>query len=218
MALEKFIKKFTQGPRIYWMPLLVAAGFALTCVPPTAARPRHPAPARPMQRHVPSRRTKMLAQKIKQIADRIRDPHATVRSVAGPLGTWHHEEGDPQCDLVLQDKDFTDGTLSLLPAAGSHLPVEARQPELMYLTLAKDAVLTVTDLEHLFGKPHPVPPPPSGHPYSVAFYSPDSHTLLSTAVFARLNGPPEKSTTHVTSLLLRRDDARAVTTDRAADK
>lgn len=153
------------------------------------------------------RRTHMLAEKIKQLADRMLDKHATLQSVAEHIGPWKQDAGSPECDLTPRDKDFQSGDIGAA-TGGEHpeAPIAGRPPAYLDLTLAKDIALHVSDLAQVFGKPHPVTPPPHGNPYSVVFYYPDDKALLSVAVFAELSGPPEDAATRVKALLLRRDD------------
>lgn len=150
----------------------------------------------------------MLAEKIKQLADRMLDKHATLQSVAEHIGPWTQDAGSPECDLTPHDKDFQSGDIGIASDdSHPHTPIPARRPAYLDLMLAKDAVLPVDALARVFGKWHMGTPPPHGNPYSAVFYYPNDKALLSVAVFAHLSGPPEDAATKITSITLRRDDA-----------
>jgi len=150
----------------------------------------------------------MLADKIKQLADRMLDKHATLQSVAEHIGPWTQDAGSPECDLTPHDHDFQSGDIGIVSDdSHSHTPIAARRPAYLDLTLAKGSVLSIEALERVFGRWRAVPAAPSGNPYSVVFYYPHADAPLSVAVFAHLSGPPEAAATRVTSVTLRRDDA-----------
>lgn len=153
----------------------------------------------------------MLVDKIKQLADQVLDKHATVQSVADHVGPWKNEEGSSECELTPRDGDFRAGYIEIdLDHGPAHLPVAARRLDSLNLTLAKDAGLTADVLEPVFGKWHAVPPPPSGNPYSVVFYYPNTKAMFRVTVNVELNGPPQEAATRVTSFSLHRDDVAEV--------
>ncbi len=149
----------------------------------------------------------MLTEKIKQLTERLLDKHATVQSVAEHVGPWKNDNGSPECQVTPRDKDFRSGYIEIdSEQAHAHLPVGARRPVYLDLTLAKDAVLTVDALERVFGKRHTVTPPPHGNPYSVAFYYPNDKAMLNVWITVELSGPAEDAAAKVTSLTLHRND------------
>lgn len=151
-------------------------------------------------------RTKALRQKLKQLAEAVRAKHATVDSVAAPIGPWKLDEFS-QCELTPRDPEFRAGRIDTDRSDdNSHAPTGKQPVEGAELTLATGAELTPRDLERVFGKWRTVPPPPEGNPYQIVFYYPNSKALLSVAVFAELNGLPQKAATKVTSISFRRDD------------
>lgn len=149
----------------------------------------------------------MLAEKIKQIAEAIVDKYATVESVAEHIGPWKND-GSSQCELTLRDPDFHDGYIEADEERGEmRLPVGKRRPDYLTLTLARDTVLTLGALEKMFGRWQVVPSLPHGSGHSsIVFYYPNDRAPLSVAVFAEMNGLPQKAATKVTSLTIRRDD------------
>ena len=148
----------------------------------------------------------MLTEKIKQIADAVLDKHATVDSVAAPIGPWKLDEFS-QCELTPRDPEFRAGRIDAdRNYHNPHTPKGKQPVEALDLTLAPGAELTPDALERVFGKWRLVPPPPEGNPYKIVFYYPSDKAALSVAVFAELSGPPQKEATRVTSVLFRRDD------------
>lgn len=149
----------------------------------------------------------MLTEKIKRLTERLLDKHATVQSVAEYLGPWKNNPGSSECELTPRDGDFRSGYIEIdSEQAHAHLPVGARRPVYLDLTLAKDAVLTIDALERVFGRRHPVTPPPHGNPYSVSFYYPNDKALLSVWITVELSGPAEDAATKATSITLHRND------------
>ncbi len=148
----------------------------------------------------------MLTEKIKQIAEAVMGKHATVDSVAAPIGPWKLDEFS-QCGLTPRDPKFREGRIDVDRNYNNpHMPRGEQPIESLDLTLAKGAELTPGALERVFGKWHAVPSLPEGGSYQVVFDYPNSKALLSVAVFAELSGPPQKDATRVTSLTFRRDD------------
>jgi len=157
----------------------------------------------------------MLAEKIKQLADQMVDKRATVQSVADHVGPWKNDEGNPLCDLTPRDKDFQAGDIGIGSDHGDPLlPISARRPAYLELTLSGNTNLTADSLKPVFGKWRKSPGSPEGNPYSVVFYYPDDKALLSVAVFAYLSGPVEDASTRVMSVMLRRDDIAEVMRER----
>lgn len=151
-------------------------------------------------------RTKALVQKLKRLAEAVRAKHATVDSVAAPIGPWELDEYS-QCELTPRDPEFREGRIDTDRNDNNPHTPKGKQPiEGAELTLATTVDLTPRDLECVFGKWRTVPPPPEGNPYQIVFYYPNSKALLSVAVFAELNGLPQKTATKITSISFRRDD------------
>ncbi len=160
----------------------------------------------PMARPALSRRTKMLTEKIKQIADRMLDKHATVQSTAELIGR-RTNDGGLQCELTPRDPNFRTGYIrSDEGRSNTHLPVGQRRPDYLSLTLTKDALLTPDELERMFGKWHTVPSLLGSNPNRIVFDYPSNKALFSIAVFAELDGFPEEQATRVTSITLHRND------------
>jgi len=220
MPWEKFIRETFLWERLVSLGarrrgriafLVFLPGFVLVSLPQDAAgrgghRLSHARARGPAAGTGVSRRTKMLAEKIKQLADQVLDKNATVQSVAAHVGPWQ-DDGSPECPVTPRDRDFQSGRIGIGSDHGHpHTPAAARRPDYLDLTLAKDAVLTVDALGRVFGKQRAVTPPPHGNPYSVVFYYPNDKAMLSVAVFAELSGPAGDAATRITSLTLRRDD------------
>lgn len=148
----------------------------------------------------------MLAEKIRQLAERLLDKHATLHSIAEHVGPWKNDGGTSEYELTPRDKEFKAAAIKGdLGHADPHVPIGARQVDYLSLTLANGSALTVEALKRVLGSWRIVSPTRET-PYSIVFYYPNDKALLSVAVFAELSGPAEQTTTHVTSLLLRRDD------------
>ena len=149
----------------------------------------------------------MLAEKIRQLAGRMLDNHATAQSVAEHIGPWKNDEGRLERELTPQDKDFQAGCIGIgLGKTDSYVSIGAQQIAYLRLTLAKDTALTADALGRVFGGWGTVPPAPHENPSAIVFYYPDDRALLSVAIFAYLSGPPDEAATRVTSIMLRRDD------------
>ena len=148
----------------------------------------------------------MLTQKIEQIAQGMLDKHATVDSVAALIGPWKLDEFS-QCQVTPHDPQFREGRIDVdRNFHNPHTP-KGRQPvESLDLTLAPDAELTPHMLERVFGKWRIYPAPPEGNPYSVNFYYPNSKAALNVCITAQLSGPPEESSSRVSSLSFTQND------------
>lgn len=143
---------------------------------------------------------------------RLRDPHASVKTLLPHLGHVERHQEDAGYDIAPLDKRFEHIFLGLYPhewQTETHGGGPAGEtPYYLEVTLRPETHLHLADLSGAFGSWRHGTPAPEGSSFVVLFDHPDRHeptSLYEVRVDVTLSGEPEKAQTQVKKVTITRE-------------
>lgn len=196
----------------------LACLYALGAALPAACAPAHPNTSPPGRKNAvnihphPHAAESDAGAALREMMRRLRDPHASVKTLLPHLGHVEQHQEDAGYDIAPLDKRFGHIFLGLYPrdwqtaAHGSAAPGE--MPYYLEATLRPETHLHLADLGGAFGPWRHGTPAPEGNPFVVLFDHPDRHEPVSpyeVRVDVFLSGEPEKAQTQVKKVTITRE-------------